>query len=93
MEPIEGESVELQSIKSGRERLFLERTSDPEPPATSLYRSNTASTNDDPVETEYIHDWTLGLVMFALLMSYFLVALDLVCILSLTFVGVVRLAW
>jgi hypothetical protein len=89
MEGIErGELTRRQSANSGREKSAF----DPEHTGTGHYHSSTASMNDDAVEAEYIHGWTLGLVMFVLLMSYFLVALDLVCFLSLLLLEV-RLAW
>jgi hypothetical protein len=79
MEPIErGESIKMQSANSGREKSSPDRTFDPEHTGTGLSHSSTAVMGDDAVEAEYIHGWTLALVMFALLMSYFLVALDLV---------------
>jgi hypothetical protein len=80
MEPIgRGETIEMQSANSGGEKPSPDRAFDPERTGTGLYHSSTALMSDDAVEAEYIHGWTLGLVMFALLMSYFLVALDLVC--------------
>lgn len=84
MEPIgRGESIKMQSANSSREKSSLDRAFDPEHTGTGLYHSITAVMSDDAVEAEYIHGWTLSLVMFALLMSYFLVALDLVCFLLL----------
>ena len=72
----------MQSSNSGREKSSLDGALNPEHTGTDLYHS-TALSSDDAVEAEYIHGWTLGLVMFALLTSYFLVALDLVCFLLL----------
>ena len=75
MEPIgREESIKMQSANSDREKSSLDRAFDSE---------HTGTGPDDAVEAEYIHGWTLSLVMFALLMSYFLVALDLVCFLLL----------
>ena len=76
------ESIEMQSANSGHKKSSLDHPFDPEHIGTGPHHS-TALTSDNAVEAEYIHGWTLGLVMFALLMSYFLVALDLVCFLLL----------
>lgn len=70
--------IEMGPVKPEREKSADHFVSDNE----AARPSNSGITSDDDVvvetEPEYIQGWTLALVMFALLMSYFLVALDLV---------------
>ena len=76
-------SIEMRSNNTSGEKSSLEQISDPENTDPNSRVDNDALIANDKVnEAEYIHGWTLGLVMFALLMSYFLVALDLVCFAS-----------